>query len=269
MSLPVTLCGSLSRLASPLGRSMHEAGYRALGLAFTYVPFEVSELPNAVAGLRALGIRGVGVSQPFKQEVIPLLDALEPVAERIGAVNTIVNDKGRLTGHNTDWIGATRALEEVRPLLQARVLLLGAGGAARAIAFGLRERGAHTTLANRDAAKAERLAAELGAQHVPLDEARQPGDYDIIVNATSLGQSNVSRESPLPEEALREGQIVMDIVYKPLRTLFLEAAARRGAIAVHGGRMLLHQAAAQFELYTGHSAPLSAMDEALAISMGR
>ncbi len=247
---------------------MHEAGYRALGLAFTYVPFEVRDLPSAVGALRALGIRGVGVSQPFKQQVIPILDALEPVAARIGAVNTIVNAQGRLTGHNTDWIGAMRALEEVRSMDSARVLLLGAGGAARAIGFGLRERGARTTIANRDAGKAERLAAELGAQHAPLDEARRARDYDVVVNATSLGQSDVGTESPVPEDALREGQLVMDVVYKPLQTRLLEAAHRRGAVVLSGGRMLLHQAAAQFELYTGRPPPLSAMDEALRAAIG-
>jgi shikimate dehydrogenase len=248
---------------------MHEAGYRAIGLAFTYVPFEVRELPAAVAGLRALGIRGVGVSQPFKQQVIPLLDALDPVAARIGAVNTIVNENGRLIGHNTDWIGATRALEEVRSLADARVLLVGAGGAARAIGFGLRERGARTTIANRDAAKAERLAAELGAQHAPLDEVQRAGQYDVVVNATSLGQSDVGKESPIPEDALRKGQLVMDIVYKPVQTCLIEAAGRRGAVAVRGTRMLLHQAAAQFELYTGRAPPLSAMDEALGLAMSK
>src|SRR5580698_8374612 len=159
---PIVLCGSLSRLASLLGRSMHEAGYRALGLPFTYVPFEVRDLRDAIAGMRGLGIRGFGVSHPFKQEVMPLLDALDPVAARIGAVNTIVNDDGRLVGHNTDWIGAVRALEEVRPVAGASVLLLGAGGAARAIAFGLAQKGAHTTIANRDTAKADHLASEVG-----------------------------------------------------------------------------------------------------------
>ncbi len=242
---------------------MHEAGYRALGLAFTYVPFEVRDLAGAVTGLRALGIRGVGVSQPFKQQVIPLLDALDPVAHRIGAVNTIVNDEGRLTGHNTDWIGAVRALEEVRSLTGARVLLLGAGGAARAIAFGLSERGARTTLANRDAAKAESLAADVGAEPAPFAEVERAGDYDIVINATSVGQSDVGPGSPIPEAALSVGQLVMDIVYKPPETRLIEAAKRRGAVAVRGVRMLLHQAAAQFELYTGRSPPLSAMDDAL------
>jgi shikimate dehydrogenase len=271
MSAPITLCGSLSQVASPLGRAMHEAGYRALGLAFTYVPFEVRELAAAVGGMRALGIRGFGVSQPFKEQVIPLLDGLDPVAERIGAVNTILNDRGRLFGHNTDWIGATRALEEVRPLsgAPARVLLLGAGGAARAIAFGLRERGAALTIANRDPSRAERLASVTGARALPFgDAAAAAADHDVIINATSVGQSPATAEKPLPDAALGAGQVVMDIVYKPLRTAFIAAAHARGAIAVEGGRMLLYQAAAQFELYTGRAAPIEAMDAALRATLG-
>ena len=268
MPAPVTLCGSLSQVASPLGRAMHEAGYRALGLAFTYVPFEVRDLAAAVGGMRALGIRGLGISQPFKEQIIPLLDALDPVAVRIGAVNTVVNDAGRLVGHNTDWVGATRALEEVRPLSGARVLLLGAGGAARAIAFGLRERGALTTLANRDPVRAERLASATGAKAIPFDAATSTaGNYDVIINATSIGQAPAGGV-PLPDTAIRPGQVVMDIVYKPLRTPFVVAAAARGAVVVHGGRMLLHQAAAQFELYTGQAAPLEAMEGALRATIG-
>jgi shikimate dehydrogenase len=248
---------------------MHEAGYRALGLAFTYVPFEVRDLAAAVTGMRGLGIRGFGVSQPFKEQVVPLLDALDPVARRIGAVNTIVNDGGRLAGHNTDWIGATRALEEVRPLSGARVLLLGAGGAARAIAFGLRERGAATTVANRDRSRAERLAAATGARSIAFEDAvAVAADHDVVVNATSIGQAPATAEMPLPVTALRAGQVVMDIVYKPLRTAFIAAAGARGAIAVEGGRMLLHQAAAQFELYTGRPAPLEAMEGALRATIG-
>lgn len=268
MTTPVLLCGSISRLASPLGRSMHEAGYRALGLAFVYVPFEVRDLPAAIAGMRALGVRGLGVSHPFKEQVMPLLDALDPVAQRIGAVNTVVNDGGRLTGYNTDWLGAIRALEEQRPLGGARVLLVGAGGAARAIAFGLRESGAHTTIANRDESRAAALAAETGARSAPFDEVRRAGEYDAVVNATTLGQSDGERASPVGEDALRAGQVVMDIVYKPLRTPLVEAARRRGAVVVHGGRMLLHQAGAQFQLYTGRAPPLDAMADALRSAIG-
>ena len=247
---------------------MHEAGYRALGISFAYVPFEVDDLEGAIAGMRALGIRGLGVSQPFKQRVIQLLDAREPVAERIGAVNTIVNDGGHLVGHNTDWIGAVRALEEMCALAGARVLLVGAGGAARAIAFGLRDRGAHMTIANRDLLKAERLAMEIGAQSAPLGETARAAEYDVAINATVLGQRDGDLASPIPEGALRAGQVVMDIVYKPVHTRLIDAARRRGALAIHGGRMLLHQAAAQFELYTGHTAPLGAMEAALRDAIG-
>lgn len=246
---------------------MHEAGYRALGLPFTYVPFEVRDLAGALAGMRSLGIRGFGVSQPFKQAVLPLLDALDPIAEQIGAVNTIVATSGRLVGHNTDWIGAVRALEETRSLSGASVLLLGAGGAARAIAFGLRERQARVTIANRTLEKAKVLASAAGARAVAWDETNRAGGYDIVVNATTLGQVGVHGAS-LPDTSIRPGQIVMDIVYKPLQTPLLAVARARGAVAVNGGRMLLHQASAQFELYTGHLAPREAMDEALRAAIG-
>jgi shikimate dehydrogenase len=251
---------------------MHEAGYAALGLPFVYVPFEVQDLEASLAGMRGLGIRGFGVSHPFKQRVMPLLDVIDPVAERIGAVNTIVNlGGGRLAGHNTDWVGAVRALEEVRPMAGARVLLLGAGGAARAIAFGLRERGAQVAIANRDRAKAETVAADTGAHAVAFDEADRASAYDVVINATTVGQRDqgeASAASPLRGAAIRTGLVVMDIVYKPIRTPLLAIAADRGALAIHGGRMLLYQAAAQFELYTGQAAPLEAMDAALRGALG-
>lgn len=260
----LTLCGSLSLHAVSLGAAMHLAGYRALGLPFTYVPFRVTELAGAITGMRALGIRGFGISMPYKQTVMPLLDEIDPVAAAIGAVNTVVNEGDRLTGYNTDAPGAVRAFEEIRPLKEARVLLLGAGGAARAIAHGFSERGARVTIANRDRAKATALAASAGARAAAgLDEANRAASYDAVVNATSLGMGDVDAASPVPEAALGPDLLVMDIVYKPIETELLRAAQRRGAQIIHGGRMLLHQAARQFELYTGHPAPLKAMESAL------
>jgi shikimate dehydrogenase len=266
----IVLCGSLSRWAVPLGAAMHEAGYRALGLDWRYVPFEIDEagVGAAVAGMRALGIRGLGVSMPFKQMVGAHLDAIDDVARRIGAVNTIVNDGGRLTGHNTDWLGAVRALEEARPVVGARVRVLGAGGAARAVAFGLKERGAHVELCNRTDERGAALAAELGVAARPWVERERLEELDVLVNASSAGMATVAPASPIAPGALRGGLVVMDIVYKPLDTELVVAARAAGATAIGGARMLLHQAAAQFELYTGRHTPLEAMDAALGRFLG-
>ncbi len=250
---------------------MHMAGYAALGLPFTYVPFAVTstDLPGALAGMRALGIRGFGVSMPFKLEVMPLLDRIDELAERIGAVNTIVNDDGALSGHNTDAWGAARALEEALPLRGHRAVLVGAGGAARAVAFSFCSKGMRVHLVNRTRDKAESLAADLaaafGSEVVSaggLEDLADLTGCDALVNCSSAGMEGYGG-SPVPGEALYSGLVVMDIVYKPIRTPLLRDAERRGAKTVHGGRMLLHQACRQFELYTGRPAPIDAMDAAL------
>jgi shikimate dehydrogenase len=266
-SPPITLCGSLSQVPVSLGASMHQAGYRALGLPFSYVPFKVEDLAGALTGMRALGIRGFGISMPFKQAVMALCDEIDPVAARIGAVNTVVNDAGRLSGHNTDWIGAVRAIEEYARPAGLRVLVIGAGGAARAVVHGLVSTGAAVTIANRDEAKAVALAADANATAASSDEPARAGDYDIVVNASSRGMKEIDPTSPVPAGVLRAGQLVMDIVYKPLDTQLVLAARAAGARVIDGSRMLLHQAARQFELYTGRQAPLDAMSAALAAAI--
>ncbi len=267
---PITLCGSLSLFASPLGAAMHNAAYARLGLDFTYVPFSVSEgqLGDALAGMRALGIRGLGISMPFKLAIMPWLDDIDPLARAIGAVNTVVNEGGRLTGHNTDAWGAVRALEEVLPVAGRRVLVLGAGGAARAVVFGLWKAGAQVTVANRDSAKAVALVDEIreaglgGAEAIELSDAVEVAP-EIVVNATSVGMES-NPGVPIPAENMPESCVVMDIVYKPLVTDWLSHCREGGRQVIHGGRMLLHQAARQFQLYTGREAPLADMDAALA-----
>jgi shikimate dehydrogenase len=259
----VTVCGSLSRFPVSLGYAMHTAAYEALGLPWVYAPFACRDVPAAVAGIRALSIRGVGVSMPFKLEVIPLLDALSPFAARIGAVNTIVNDGGVLTGHNTDAPGALRALEEHGPVRGQSVLLLGAGGAARAVAVALADAGARLTVSARKQASAAELAALVGAAPAGWDAAARAGEFDVVVNATPVGMSDVDPGSPVPGGGLRAGQRVMDIVYKPLDTALLRLARSAGAVAIPGSRMLLHQAMEQFALYTGRQAPREAMEAAL------
>jgi shikimate dehydrogenase len=275
-SAPLTLCGSLSRHPVTLGMRMHQAGYAALGLPFAYVPFAVDDLAGALAGMRALGIRGLGVSMPFKRDVLPLLDRIDDLAARIGAVNTIVNEEGLLAGYNTDASGARRALEEVLEPAGRRAVLIGAGGAAHAVAYALCAARMRVHVVNRTRAKAEDLAGALcrtfGASSVAtaggLEDLADLGGADALVNCSSAGMAEYGSDSPVPETALRPGLVVMDIVYKPLETRLLEAARGRGCRVVHGGRMLLHQACGQFELYTGQPAPVGAMEAALASAIG-
>jgi shikimate dehydrogenase len=269
MPSPITLCGSLSKWAVSLGATMHEAGYRAAGLDWRYVPFETEDLAGALRGMRALSIRGFGVSMPFKLDIMPLLDRIDPVAQRIGAVNTVVNDGHSLEGHNTDAVGAVRALGEALDLSGKRVLLLGAGGAARAVAVGLSQHDVSLSICNRSGDRAQQLAQALGASPLPWHARNELGDFDVVVNASSLGMRDVDPASPLDASALRGDLVLMDIVYKPLATRLLSDARARGAHAIHGGRMLLHQAARQFELYTGIDAPLAAMDEAMQREIGQ
>lgn len=279
---PVVLCGSLSLHPVGLGAAMHTAGYAALGLPWVYVPFAMTseKLPEGVRAMRALGIRGLGVSMPFKIDVMPLLDRIDPRAARIGAVNTIVRDGESLVGHNTDATGAVRALEEACSDLRGlEVLVLGAGGAARAVVFGLTDAGARVTIANRTSARAEALAEASGARARSWEEALARADgYAAIVQATSAGMdTSATGSSPAPSardlDALRieRHHVVMDIVYRPVRTELLARTLDAGGRTVHGGRMLLHQAAAQFSLYTGidplPSPVLAAMDAALVRSV--
>jgi shikimate dehydrogenase len=269
---PIVVCGSLSLHPVALGAAMHQAAYEALGLRWVYVPFAVrpEDLAGALAGMRALAIRGFGVSMPFKIDVLPLLDRVSPLAERIGAANTIVNDDGVLTGHNTDAEGAVRALEEaIGPLAGARCTVLGAGGAARAVVHGLVARGAAVTLTNRTRAAADTLARESGVAVIDWTERAEAG-ADVIVNATSAGMDVGAgpTDSPLAGTKIPRKVTVMDIVYKPVETRLIAGARAAGARVVTGGRMLLYQAASQFELYTGENAPLEAMDRALTLAIG-
>jgi shikimate dehydrogenase len=264
---PPVLCGSLSLYPVSLGAAMHTAGYRELGLHYEYIPFRVQDdLAGALRGMRALGIRGLGISMPFKIDVLRLVDEIDPLAQRIGAANTVVNDDGVLHAYNTDGAGALRAMEEAGSIADKRCLVLGAGGAARAIAHTLKEAGATVIIANRTRARGEELAGELDAQVLDLRELTS-GDIagvDVIINATSVGMdTGGSSESPIQPERLHPELTVMDIVYKPVRTALLKAAKDRGAKTIHGGRMLLYQAARQFELYTGQPAPTDAMNRAL------
>lgn len=229
---------------------IHNGAFRRMGLNAVYLAFEVNNLEEAMSGIRELGLRGVSVTLPFKTQILPYLDNIEDVAWKIRAVNTIVNEGGRMIGHNTDWHGALEALEEKVDLKGKRVILLGAGGAARAIGFGLKEKGCHVIIFNRSQNRAEVLAKELGCVHHPLSSLEEM-DGDILVNATSVGMYPLDAASPIPKEILKEGMIVMDIVYQPLKTKLFREAEVRGCVTIDGLEMLARQGVAQLEIWTG------------------
>ncbi len=252
-------------VAHSLSPLVHNAGYKALGLNYAYVSFRASDIRRAVEGIRGLGIRGASVTTPHKTKVIKYLDKIEPLAEKISAVNTIVNDGGVLTGYNTDGGGAVKALEEVTALKGKRAVLIGAGGAALAIAFGLKEKGVKLVVLNRTGDKARGLAEKAGAEgYGNLKKLAEIASADILINATPVGMWPQTGRSIVPRELLHNKLTVFDIVYNPRETRLLAEARERGCIIIYGYKMFLYQAAAQFELLTGLKGPLEAMESALA-----
>ncbi len=269
---------------------MHNAGFKELGIDAEYVVFErkPEELGAFMEQVRAEDIAGFSVSIPHKESIIAYLDDIDKDAFNIGAVNTVVNRNGVLHGYNTDWIGSNRALSDgfvdlgENGLMEGKVaVVLGGGGSARAVAYGLLKEGVHVWIKNRDKAKADAIAIEFAElfkteiHSVPLDDM---GTGDILVNTTSAWM-NYDPEMNLPtggvfdycdSHYLRAYQVVMDLVYKPFITPLIAAAATayeesegHGVGCVTGDRMLLYQAVEQFELWTGEKAPVEVMRGAL------
>lgn len=234
---------------------IHNGVFRRLGRNAVYLAFEVKNLEEALRGIRGLGMKGVSVTIPFKTKVIPFLDKVEGIAKKIGAVNTIVNRGGKLIGYNTDCDGALEALEEKIDLKGKRVVLLGAGGTARAIGFGLKERDCRSIVSNRSKKRGEALSRELKCHFLPMSSLFKmtAGELgaDILVNATSVGMYPRQGETPFPKRLFEEGMIVMDIVYEPLQTRFLREAKEKGCLTINGLEMLVRQGAAQLMIWTG------------------
>jgi shikimate dehydrogenase len=248
-------------VAHSLSPAMHNAAFRELGMNAVYVAFPVKDLQAAVAGLRGLNIAGVSVTIPYKEEIIPLLDELDPQAARMAAVNTVINRDGRLMGYNTDWLGAVAALQTHSSIKGDSFLVLGAGGASRAIVFGILEEGGSVTVTDLDAERACTLGQQFEVVTLPLaDLDRHPGG--VLINATPVGMEPCADAIPIAPELLSRFRLVMDIVYRPLETRLLREARARGAAPIDGLQMLIHQGTAQFELWTGRPAPLETMSRA-------
>jgi shikimate dehydrogenase len=259
-------------IAHSLSPVMHNAAFRHLGLDFTYVAFHVlpAQLKAAVSGMRALQIAGTNVTVPHKEKILGLLDAVSSVARRTGAVNTVANRGGKLLGENTDVPGFVHALEEQNFRFQgARVVVIGAGGAARAVLAGLGAAGAaEVLLLNRTAARARRLARLFATKTMPIETTPFPdlslldlGDTNLVVNTTSLGLKDESF-CAVPYASTPKDCVFFDLIPRPA-TDFLRRAAAHRRPTLDGTSMLLHQGTASFEMWTGHAAPKAVMRRAL------
>ena len=266
-------------IGSPIRHSLspvlHNAAFRALDMDWAFLAFDVpeGEAETAVAGARALGIEGLSVTMPHKAAVIPALDRLTPAAERLGAVNTISRRGPQLVGDSTDGAGFIDALrlDEGFDPAGKTCLVLGAGGAARAVVLALADAGAaDVVVVNRTAERAE-AAAALAGERGRTGKPEEAAGADLIVNATPVGMvgSPAAEQSALDAAWLGAGQVVVDLVYHPPVTPLLAQARASGAVAVNGLGMLIHQAAHAFRLWTGQEPPLEAMSAAAMNSMAK
>ena len=257
---------------SPL---IHNAGFNALGINFVYVACPVKDLEHAIKGIRALNIRGASITIPHKINAISYVDRLHDAAQKIGSINTIVNQKGELMGYNSDGLGALKAFQDRGIDLKGKsVLILGSGGVARAIAF---------SLVMRDEVKRLNILGIVEKEmNLLIDDLRKTGGIDIqgallqedilqktlrrsdlLINCTPLGMYPNTGETPVPSIFLRPGLLVFDVVYNPPKTRLLKDAQHAGCMTISGLEMFINQAIVQFELWTGEKAPVEVMKKVL------
>jgi 3-dehydroquinate dehydratase/shikimate dehydrogenase len=268
-------------IADPVGHSLsphvHNAAFEAKGIDAVYVPFRVpaDALGQFMEDAPRLGVRGLSVTIPHKEQIARHLTKVDPAVKSIAAVNTVVFDGSEVIGYNTDYNAAMDCLEHAigtigadpSPLNGKKVLVLGAGGVARPIVFGLRKRGAQTTIASRTLARSERLAKAFEAKAIDW-EARHRGHYDIVVNCTPIGMHPNVDESPVQKTFLKPAMLVFDTVYNPESTLLIKEARSRNCMVITGVEMFVRQAMLQFFLFTRKEAPPELMREVLKRAIG-
>jgi len=271
------LCGVLGHpVKHSLSPAVHNAAFQHLGLNYVYLAFPVEDLPQAIQGIRALGnLQGFSVTIPHKVSVMPLLDTIDPTAQHIGAINTIVKSGHTLSGFNTDASGSLQALRHAGfELAETRVVILGSGGAARAIAFGLALNTSirQLTILGIEEEERQRLGNDLReGTRLPIDDRplteetleTTMAQSQLIIHCTPVGMTPHIDNTCVPKHLLNPNLTVMDIVYNPLDTRLLKDARETGCRTIRGVEMFLHQAVAQFELWTGQQAPISVMRRVL------
>ena len=254
---------------------MHNNAYKQLNMDYVYVAFHVlpEDIGELIKSSKVLGIQGLNVTIPHKTTVIPYLDEIDETAEKIGAVNTIQFKDGIAKGYNTDGIGAIKSIQQYTALKGKDVLIVGAGGASKAIAFTLiNEKIKSLTIANRSKENAQKLIDNIKKQttfekigYQPINEADEIiGDVDIIINTTPIGMYPKHEvEPPIKTDKITDKHIVMDIIYNPLETELLKQSRLNGATTINGTSMLINQGLVSFEIFTGRKASYESFEEAL------
>jgi shikimate dehydrogenase len=254
-----------------LSPAMHNAAFEHLGINAVYLAFEPEKPLDAIRAMRSLNIRGASVTIPFKTDMLEYIDEIDALAEKIGSVNTLINDGGIVKGFNTDGYGAVRALQINGVSISGqKALIIGNGGSARAISFALLEEKAKVMISGRNEKNAASLASDLSRHFNDVASCRIDSlsdgalnDYQIIINTTPVGMFPDIGSSPIDPSLLGAGMTVFDIVYAPARTRLLDSAESAGSRIVFGTEMLLHQGVRQFELWTSAQAPVEIMREAM------
>lgn len=260
--MPDQICDVYALFGNPTGHSlspaMHNAAYREMGVRSIYVPFCVKDLADAVKGLKALGIKGAGITIPFKTAIIELLDEVEPFASRIGAVNTVADRRGRLVGINTDWIGISLTLKAYFAVSGKTFAVLGAGGTARAAVAAVQKGGGRAIVSARNEQKGAELSSRFGCRFVPLDKIDEIR-ADCLINTTPVGMYPSVDESPLDAALLARFRWVMDVIYNPLETKLMREARLAGCKVISGLDMFVHQGAEQIKFWMDREPPRKLM----------
>jgi len=261
------VCISIAERPSNFGTTLHNAAFKALDLNFIYKAFSTNDLEGAIKGVRALGIRGCSISMPFKQSVISFVDDLDESSHITGAINTIVNNSGYLTGYNTDLIAARLVLSSLNLKPESHILILGAGGVARAILSALNQlHYRNVTVASRDLKKVSLLKSIMAFRAIPW-EAREKYPVQILINATPIGMSPEDGFMPVSEAFIASTLAVMDVIVSPMETKLIFNAGKAGKRIIPGYQLSLEQAAAQFLLYTGIAAPRAVLESTVSSLM--
>ena len=249
-------------VAHSMGPLMHNIWFNACNVNAVYMAFAIDDIHQGMAAMRTFDIKGASITIPFKEKIIDCLDGVDPVARDIGAVNTVVNRNGELWGYNTDCAGAVDPLKYVSSLAGKRVYILGAGGAARAVAFGVAREQGRVVIVNRNEERGTCLANHVKGSFVNWNDFTGV-DADIIINTTPLGMTPGIHSTPVDKAALHVDTVVMDIVYNPPDTRLLCDAREVGCKTVDGLSMFIHQGAHQFRLFTGQEPPLELMKKTI------